>query len=311
MSTLTPTPDRPTILVVDDEPDVHDITRISLRSLRHGGRRPKLLSAYSAGEAEGILRERPDIAVVLLDVVMESDHAGLDLCRTLREELDNPFPRILLRTGQPGQAPEKQTIDTFDIDGYLPKAELTSGRLYSAARTALRTWQHLVAIERHRQALAIVHRCATGLRAYDGVETSLQRIVDRAAELVPTALALLSLTVRAPGAPARSFFVHRAADDDALAYAEAKAEFIAVRVRRALEQLDDRRSIDVDGGLMVPVRLHRGLGDGWLYLDGAEADDVIEHALPLLAEHASNALYSSVAQAVLVEDAPLFSQLSL
>ncbi len=123
-----PPPQKHRILIVDDEPDVHQITKLSLRGLRRG--RPiEFLSASSGEEAVRMMQAHPDVAVILLDVVMETNSAGLDACRAIRETLGNPFVRILLRTGFPGEAPERQTIDEFDIDAYLPKAELTSSRL--------------------------------------------------------------------------------------------------------------------------------------------------------------------------------------
>jgi len=42
---------------------------------------------------------------VLLDVIMETDQAGLDLVEFIRDTLKNETVRIILRTGQPGQAP--------------------------------------------------------------------------------------------------------------------------------------------------------------------------------------------------------------
>ncbi|GGW67388.1 response regulator [Streptomyces xantholiticus] len=154
----TVTPQVPSkVLIVDDEEDVHQITRISLRSLSHRGSRVKLVSARSAAEARQCMREHPDIAVVLLDVVMESDHAGLDVSRFIREQLGNTFVRILLRTGQPGRAPEGTVVQEYEVDGYLPKAELTSTRLVTMVRTALKAYDELVDLESRRHSLETVH----------------------------------------------------------------------------------------------------------------------------------------------------------
>ncbi|MFF7242138.1 response regulator [Streptomyces collinus] len=147
----------PTVLVVDDEDDVHQITKISLRSLTYNGDRVRVVSAYSAEEALSILRAEPHIAVTLLDVVMESDHAGLDACRSIREELKNKFVRILLRTGQPGRAPEEAVVRDYEIDGYLPKAELTSLRLTTMVRTALKAYEELRDLELRRRSLETLH----------------------------------------------------------------------------------------------------------------------------------------------------------
>ena len=98
------------ILIVDDDPDIHDVTELALTGLEFNGRGLQFLHAYSGQEARDVIAAQPDIALVLLDVVMESDHAGLDVVEYVRNVLGNRFIRIILRTGQPGQAPEIEVI---------------------------------------------------------------------------------------------------------------------------------------------------------------------------------------------------------
>ena len=114
------------VLIVDDDVDVHAVTRLALRNVSFKGRELELLSAYSGEQAFGILREQSDIALVLLDVVMETDDAGLILARRIREELHNTIVRVVLRTGPPGQAPEQRVIIEYDINDYKAKTELTT-----------------------------------------------------------------------------------------------------------------------------------------------------------------------------------------
>lgn len=104
-----------TILIVDDEPDVHPMTRLALRDMQYRGRPLEILSAYSAAEGFQILKDHPETALVLLDVVMETDDAGLNLVRRIRNELSNTLIRIILRTGQPGQAPEERLSATTTL----------------------------------------------------------------------------------------------------------------------------------------------------------------------------------------------------
>ena len=118
-----------TVLVVDDEPEVHSVTRLALGNFRFADRPLRFLNAHNTVEAEALLREHTDIAVMLLDVVMETDRAGLDLVRTVRERIGNQFVRIVLRTGQPGQAPEQQVIANYDLNDYKEKTELTAQKL--------------------------------------------------------------------------------------------------------------------------------------------------------------------------------------
>ncbi|HEX7648569.1 MAG TPA: DUF3369 domain-containing protein [Noviherbaspirillum sp.] len=141
------------VLVVDDEDDVHSVTRLALRNVAFKERPLELLSAYTADEAFRILRDNHDIALVLLDVVMESDDAGLRLVERIRGELGNHLVRIVLRTGQPGQAPEQQVIIQYDINDYKAKTELTSQKLFTTVIASLRSYESLLTIERSRAGL--------------------------------------------------------------------------------------------------------------------------------------------------------------
>lgn len=155
------------ILIVDDDIDVHTATELALRNEVIEGRRLTMLHAYSAGQALEILRESRDMAVVLLDVVMESPDAGLKLARTIREQLDLQELRIILRTGQPGYAPEIATLRNYDINDYRTKTELTRERLYACLMTALRTFRLLMDVIEQKNELDRLHRAeAEALREH-------------------------------------------------------------------------------------------------------------------------------------------------
>lgn len=141
------------LLVVDDDEEIHAITRFVLGDCLFDGRRVEIVSAYSGREAVERVRRQGDFAVVLLDVVMEDDRAGLEAARAIREEVGDRLLRIVLRTGQPGAAPERQVIDGYDINGYLAKTEVTADKLYSTILTALRAWRDMKRLKRHQQAL--------------------------------------------------------------------------------------------------------------------------------------------------------------
>jgi len=142
-----------TVLIVDDDPAVHATTRMVLRDLVVDGRPIRFLSAWSDAEARRVFAETPDIAVALVDVVMESEDAGLRLVRHIRETLGNRSVRIILRTGQPGQAPERDVALNHDINDYKSKTELTASRLVTSVLGGLRGYRDITAIERHRAGL--------------------------------------------------------------------------------------------------------------------------------------------------------------
>ncbi len=147
-------PSRPwKILVVDDEKEVHSVTKLVLDDLQFSGRDTSLLHAYSAKEARQLLTEHQDIAVALIDVVMEDDEAGLKLVKYIREDLQNLFCRIIIRTGQPGCAPEDKIVFDYDIDAYREKVELTSNKFITTVITSLRAYHDLVKLDRYSSTL--------------------------------------------------------------------------------------------------------------------------------------------------------------
>lgn len=151
------------ILVVDDERDIRTLTRISLRDFTFANHSLEFIEAGSAAEAMRLLDEHRDIAVALVDVVMETEDAGLRLVEHIRNQLNNFLIRIVIRTGQPGIAPERQVIDNYDIDDYRDKTELTASRLYMTVRSALKAYRDLQIINTNRLGLERVLQSAPSI----------------------------------------------------------------------------------------------------------------------------------------------------
>ena len=138
------------VLIVDDEDVVHNTTKLVLHDFKFEDKKIEFISAYSSKEAKVILEKEEDIAVVFLDVVMEEEDAGLQLVKHIRDVLENKLVRIILRTGQPGQAPEERVIIDYDINDYKTKTELTVQKLFTSLVSALRSYKDLVIIEKNR-----------------------------------------------------------------------------------------------------------------------------------------------------------------
>src|SRR6266508_3237130 len=162
------------IAVIDDEPAVHDGTRFALSDYRLNGQGLEILSAYSAAEGRELMRRHADVAVVLLDVVMETDDAGLSLVDFIRNVLKNETVRIILRTGQPGQAPERRVIVDYDINDYKAKTELTSATLFTSLTAALSSYQQLQRMVETRRGLEIILEAASTLFDFK----SMQRLAE-------------------------------------------------------------------------------------------------------------------------------------
>ncbi|GAB4536188.1 MAG: hypothetical protein Tsb0014_23740 [Pleurocapsa sp.] len=160
------------ILIVDDDTSVHQATKLALRSLKFENRNLIFLSAYTAQEARDIIVDNSDLAFVLLDVVMEANNSGLELVKYIRNELNNKLVRIILRTGQPGEAPEESVITDYDINDYKLKVELTRNKLMVTAIAALRAYRDLLAIENSRKEIMVLYT------ALEAVKDNLENLID-------------------------------------------------------------------------------------------------------------------------------------
>jgi response regulator RpfG family c-di-GMP phosphodiesterase len=154
------------LMIIDDEAEIHSVTRLVLDGVEIDGYQLEFLSAYSASQARQLFEEHDDIAIALVDVVMETEHAGLELVRWIRDDLKNHATRLILRTGQPGQAPEESVIKNYDINDYKSKTELTATKLKTITYSAVRSYRDILAIEQHRLGLQkVIEATSTVLKS--------------------------------------------------------------------------------------------------------------------------------------------------
>ena len=172
------------ILIVDDEPDVHQTTLLALRDMLIEGRTLSFVHAYSGAEAQALLEQHGDIAVALLDVVMESDDSGLKLVRFIREQLANRALRIILRTGQPGYAPEMETIRSYDINDYKSKSDLTRVRLFTSLTVAIRSYWQIHQLEVARRGLELIVDASTELSKPKGIRHFAEGVITQICALL-------------------------------------------------------------------------------------------------------------------------------
>ncbi|MDO8908194.1 MAG: EAL domain-containing protein [Pseudohongiella sp.] len=172
------------VLIVDDDIEVHDVTRLSLHNIRLLGRRVKLFHAMSGAEAKGILQQEPGMAVVLLDVVMEQPDAGLRLVQTIRDELRMQEVRIILRTGQPGYAPEEKVIHDYDINDYKTKQDLTHTHLITSMVACLRSYQQIKTINQNRAGLQKIIAASSNLLEIQSIQAFSDGVITQIASLL-------------------------------------------------------------------------------------------------------------------------------
>src|SRR5215475_723303 len=172
------------VAVIDDDAAVHDGTRFALSDYMLNGQQLEILSASSAAEGRELLTQHPDVAAVLLDVIMETDSAGLDLVHFIRSTLKNETVRIILRTGQPGQAPERRIIVDYDINDYKAKTELTADRLFTTLTAALRSYQQLQRMVDTRRGLEMIVDAASTLYDFKSMQRLAEGVLTQIASLL-------------------------------------------------------------------------------------------------------------------------------
>jgi len=193
------------LLIVDDDQDVHEATRFALRDVPILGRPVEFLHAYSGTEALEVLSRETDIAVMLLDVVMETPDAGLRIVDTVRNTLKLKNLRIVLRTGQPGQAPEMEAIRQFDINDYKTKSELTLNRLFTTITAAVRSFDQLRRLDASRRGLEKIISASNEFITQPGLRSFAEGVITQIAGLLGVDPEGLVCAAQSPsGAPAAS-----------------------------------------------------------------------------------------------------------
>src|SRR5437763_2291987 len=193
------------IAVIDDDAAVHDGTRVALSDYSLNGQGLEIVSAHSAAEGRKLMAAHNDIAAVLLDVIMETDAAGLELVEYIRNELKNETVRIILRTGQPGQAPERRVIVDYDINDYKAKTELTADKLFTSLTAALRSYQQLERMVQTRRGLEIIIDAASTLYDFRSMQRLAEGVLTQLASLLNVDCAGI-LVLRDDGGAAGSEF---------------------------------------------------------------------------------------------------------
>ncbi|MEA2986677.1 MAG: hypothetical protein QOD94_2931 [Alphaproteobacteria bacterium] len=234
------------VAIIDDDQSVHDGTRLALSDYVLSGHGLELLSAYSAAEGRQLLEAHMDIAVVLLDVIMETDDAGLELIDYVRTTLNRESLRIILRTGQPGQAPERRVIVDYDINDYKAKNELTADRLFTSLTAALRSYQQLQRMVETRRGLEIIIDAASTMFDLKSMQRLAEGVLTQMASLLNADCAGI-LVLRENGAETPSFSVLAGSGCYSEIGGGSLSALLKGDLRRLVEEAFQRRRHDFTG----------------------------------------------------------------
>lgn len=146
------------ILIVDDDEQFQQAIVLALSSFQFKDRTLEIITAQSGQSAQALVAAHPDLVLILLDVVMETNDAGLRVVKSVREDLVNKTVRLVLLTGQPGEAPQVSVIQDYHINDYQTKSDLTQEKLLTILITGIRSYCDIVALETSRQDLAAANQ---------------------------------------------------------------------------------------------------------------------------------------------------------
>ncbi|KHD26444.1 phosphodiesterase [Vibrio caribbeanicus] len=256
------------VLLVDDDEQMHQVTRLALSGFEFDGKRLELISAHSGHQAQQICREETDLALALVDVVMETEHAGLDLVRYIRDDLQNRVIRLVLRTGQAGQAPEDTVIREYEIDDYKEKTELTTQKLKTVLYSMLRAYRDLKLIEAQKNGLRKVIESSAKVQNTTTLQAYASSVLEQLTSLLQLEESAFYCVVkpRAHGEESRSMTL-AASGDYVDCYSECMFEKLPQEVAdRCKEALEDRRSKNFGDAFVLYANDHQGV-DSILYVN--------------------------------------------
>lgn len=256
------------VLLVDDDEQMHQVTRLALSGFEFDGKNLELISAYSAAEAKQICQQYEDLALALVDVVMESEHAGLDLVQFIREDLRNRITRLVLRTGQAGQAPEDRVIREYEIDDYKEKTELTTQKLKTLLYSMLRSYRDLKLIEAQKNGLRKVIESSAKVQNTSTLKDYASSVLEQVTSLLQIEDSALYCLVkpRPLGEESRAMML-AASGDYVDCYSECVFEKLPeVVAKRCLQVLEQRSSKNYGDAFVLYSNDHQGV-DNILYVN--------------------------------------------
>jgi len=167
------------VIIADDDVDVHKVTHLVLKDFHFENAGLTFIDTYSGKETKEALSMNDDIAVLLLDVVMEEDTSGLDVVEYTRRILKNDITRIILKTGQPGVAPEERVIVDYDINDYKSKSELTAQKFKTTLYSAIRNYRDLKKLENHKKGLEKVIESSSDFYHYNNLKDFFSSLLEQ------------------------------------------------------------------------------------------------------------------------------------
>ncbi len=260
------------VIIIDDEPEVHAVTKLALSDFSFQDKHLEFYSAYSGAEGKKLVLEHPDAAIILLDVVMETDDAGLQVAQFIREQANNHKARIILRTGQPGQAPERQVILDYDINDYKSKTELTAQKLFTVVMSSLRAYRDIISLDNSRQGLQKIIEASADIFSSHSMEQFIDGVMQQLTSVIgcgnEKAMYLTDSLMVNCNSNGDSLKVIAAQGDFVNSVGKPVEEFVEPELQEAFKEAIENKSIVYRGDYLIAYCYSRFSNNSLLYVSG-------------------------------------------
>ncbi len=260
------------VMIVDDEESIHAVTQAVLQDFAFEGKKLNFLHAYTKEEAKRMIRENPDTVAFLLDVVMDGEKAGLEIVRYIRNVAKNHFARIILRTGQPNEAPEEEIIREYDINDYREKTELTAIKLYTVMISALRAYRDIKLIDNSRRGLEQIIESSVALLEIRSVRQLAAKVLNQITTIIGAnpARNRAGAGFVAVREPAGELYIVAGIGNYAAADGRKVEDLVSRELWASLETVrQEKRSLYIDDHLIQYFVSKHG-NESFLYLEGCK-----------------------------------------
>lgn len=162
------------VLIVDENDFTHVDIKENINNLKFENKYINFYDAYTVGEAISILREENDMALVLINVDIETKDYGLKLVKHIRETLNLIDIRILLMIEDKDDSFKEDTILDYDINGCGEKSSFIYKKVKTEIVSALRCYRDIKKIKDNRDAMKKVVSSITDLHRIRSIEEFLK-----------------------------------------------------------------------------------------------------------------------------------------
>lgn len=270
------------ILIAGDEEGVRETIKYALCDVEVCGRKIEFHDAYNSEMTLRLLESIPDVAVLLLDIVMEKANVGLDLISVIRNDLKMSDVRIVLRGDESNKIPSMDIIRDYDINDCQFKHELTQEKLFILMTSSIRAYKQICTIQNSKRGLDLILRASSELIARERLNDFSYGIIVHMASLLRVPKNGVVCVRRETGFTGEYLLIIAASGDYYPLLGKSLSDMSQILVQGMLkESLDKRCSIFHEKGVAFYLGSRTGGGMSGFVVTDRRISDVDQYLLKI------------------------------